>query len=437
MNSNNPATGLHLLVPYTILALSVACSIIIAPVAIDIFREATFGRIAAVQSIVLTALANVALLIGIIELIRGRRLYLRPAHLAILGYAAVSATVNLLILPTNIGESSRWFYSSVALPSLALSLPIIIRRLRIRLWIVVSTLVLGVSAILLMLFTSPSGHFPSVSGILQSREQVYLLGTSHGPTTLASISALCVLLLVALWLSSSRSAASNTLISLMIFIAFLGLIASQGRMGLIATLLGLACIAVLYALKHPGKILIGGRILVIILIAVLAIGAASALVGDDVFARLARLPSVLQNPSTDRSLSIRLQTWRTGLQIAKDNPYGVGFGFFKFRTGLTAHNEYLSIALGAGLPGLILFLIAWFDLFVACLSNFLWDPRFQLRTLALLGVGAWIIGTLVGLTEAWSFSNSFFATMVWGVVGIGSAGASHFQFMNFKLHRLV
>ena len=82
---------------------------------------------------------------------------------------------------------------------------------------------------------------------------------------------------------------------------------------------------------------------------------------------------------TDASAMARIEIWKGGLRMLKDNPFGVGPGNFNQNigryspdfAGFSPHSTYIQSAAELGLPGLALFL--------AILGNALWTVRKVIR----------------------------------------------------------
>lgn len=97
----------------------------------------------------------------------------------------------------------------------------------------------------------------------------------------------------------------------------------------------------------------------------------------------------------DSSLSYRIELWRTGLRIIKDNSItGIGFGtFFKYTHLYSSvitkyiehcHNIYLQIIMETGIIGFTTFLITLFSIVKRVLKEYFLDKRNKFSILVML-----------------------------------------------------
>lgn len=152
----------------------------------------------------------------------------------------------------------------------------------------------------------------------------------------------------------------------------------------------------------------------------------------------AGLDFVLDAPSADSAISSlegRLEIWSRAISVVQDFPVtGVGMGLFGpvmdglypllriSATGIPhAHNIYLQVAADLGLPGLVVWLAAWFLVSLTALQTFLRGRQLDHGWLMALGgglLGSQIVLAIHGLFDAALWGMTRPSLLVWAVWGV-------------------
>lgn len=155
---------------------------------------------------------------------------------------------------------------------------------------------------------------------------------------------------------------------------------------------------------------------------------AAGLIAVLLAAALTSAAAVADDPWLDRSDAVRVDLWRAGVELARDEPItGLGVGAFEDRNPLTddedlrwVHHEYVELALELGAVGLLLALAiaAWIAARLWLAAG--WAHSTGGRRVATAGAAATVIGLHATIDHVWHAP----APMVLTALLIGAASAS-------------
>jgi len=406
---------------YAMLLGSALLSILAAPLLAILAATAISGVMTSIITLMVIGLTLLALIRIAHRWSRGWRITIRPELIIALCYMLISTLVNFEtdpILPTYL---IRWTFPTLVLPLTLLSAPLLIHNARSRALVMIIAAGMGLAAITVLMFSGPSGQFPSLEGVIRTRSDAYAFGNRYAPTTLASLSSLTFVTIISMW-SAGLLKGNRALILIASPIAIVGVFASQGRMAFLATCLGTASALSCGLLRRTisKRHLIG--IFSILSLAAIAVLSLMQISATNMTSRILEIPSALANPNRDRSLSNRMAYWEDMASEIKSNPMGVGFDRARESRGYTAHNEFLGVAAGAGIPGVLLYSLLWIFLFGRCFALCLGRSSGCQSRFAIVGISVWLVASMIGITEMWSISNSVFAVFVWTILAISSDG---------------
>ncbi len=236
-----------------------------------------------------------------------------------------------------------------------------------------------------------------------------------GPTTIATM----LIVVLSYILASIRFDIGNILINILLFIFFLFLlIISAGRTAILTLILIILFFFYQNSKNKKQKYfylifapLAGISLLIIIFNYIVLFQNTSFL--DRFY--------LILTPGQDSSALTRLFLWTSSLETIINNPFGVGFYYFFEKYGLTAHNEFLGQALGAGLVGLALFVTLLITIFIMSYKQLNNTPnsRLELMLSSYFTISILFIGLMAMLTENISLSNqNIFYPILWITIGI-------------------
>lgn len=358
--------------------------------------------------------------------VRRRRTLARNLVLVPLAvFAVVGILVNTQMART--GALSRgqelWLFIVVALPLLfmvLLNAPLTTEQIR---YAAIGLIVIGLVVTVLLTFTDAQGSFPSLNGVIRSRWRAYLFGTPRGPVMLATLASLVIVAATLVWAYNRRNWLGLAALGAAA-ISLVGLLASGGRMGVIVTMVGLV-LGQLLAFRGTLRDLVA-QSLSVLLVVVLGVAAvvvlASLLDRTHIFERLASLPTAILSPQDDIGSRDRLLLWNVLIPLVINQPLGVGFSYSLTVYDLSPHNEYLNLALGTGVLGLIAFLvfvgIALVQLIDAHRRLRRQERRDALRLVVDLALVQSAVMLVAILTESSFVSNPYVTLLWWGELAL-------------------
>lgn len=370
----------------------------------------------------------ISLLIGIFALcliyvltvritIKGKIEIIKIPFISLLfAYAMVTSFVNIAC-ENNLGESYRWIFISIGLPLTYVCAYIIFyyySSLR-EIYILIISISCSV-LIIIMMFTGPSGEFPSIHGIINSRVGVYFKDSQFGPTTISDISGLIFVCAATLWLHS-RNKIVIFLCFILIPIMLSTLVIAGGRTAFVAAIL-----ATLVSFKNSSRSK-STKIIVLCFIVAFSIACVGYLQlcseKRDFWNRILLNDYSLGIFFEDVSGKTRLDLWSKATEIFSEHPMGIGFIAFPKMYGKTTHNEYLNQLLGAGILGFIILSV----FLILCLYK-LFSVRN--KTEVRITIACCIFMILLSFMESWTLSNTPVAVLSWVFLALGvSSGVEY------------
>jgi len=382
------------------------------------FLSASSGQVATLLS---TGIYMAAILTGLRSIVLRNTRYSRTSvrfFIVLLLYMISGSLVSVFFAS---GNFSRWTFVFIALPIHYLVVASYAHEEIMAERLMVGVITFGALVSILLTFSDASGNFPSLAGVIRHRGAVYFLGRLQGPVTLASISGLtftCAIIFMAgakKWISTL----------FFFFLPFLvtALLFSGGRMALISVFLTLIIIWFLRKReksKHQSMkfltIIARGATLISIIGLVVWF---TSQYNYAAIERIANIPSIALDFEADRSISERIGLWSLALLTLKKNPLGIGVDKFFVLYGLSTHNEFLNIAVGAGILGITVFTLLGAMLYYRCYLGSRYNITDTRKSLALTALGGGIFTFFISFTEAWSYSNTFLSIMIWTILAIG------------------
>jgi O-antigen ligase len=252
-------------------------------------------------------------------------------------------------------------------------------------------------------------------------------GVYMNPNDFAAVAVLVLIVLVYLF-QIHRQTWIRVALILMAAINLYALVLSASRGGILA----LTVVALLFILRHPQRfrLLAGAALLVVLIVPLLPQS-----VTDRFIERENNGSSSIYKESADFSAERRTRYLEFGLRLFAENPVlGVGPGTFPFLFAHTpeaaylnpmtdhdrfrvAHNAYLEMAIGMGLPGIMIYLgilaIAWQSLYRSA-------RRLPPGSVAWAAASAFELG-LIGIMITNIFLSNQDSKYMWMMVGLSSA----------------
>jgi len=199
----------------------------------------------------------------------------------------------------------------------------------------------------------------------------------------------------------TRAAILLALFWILLFVTLIAIIATRSRAGTMLNLpLLFLCLAIIYARKHHQRktarmlVVLGGGFVLLVLF------------GEPVFSRLA-------SSSQDFRQDFRWCAWASTFAVIQDNPWtGTGFATFievfpSYRDPVClgtqgswhrAHNSFLELALGLGLPAALILLALGYRLVLkSCVTGL--RRRKSMRGIPILTLGALTFGSAHSLVD--------------------------------------
>ena len=341
-----------------------------------------------------------------------------PFILPMLAYMILGILVNIISVSV---DYSRWGFVFIALPVHYMVVANYAQKETIAEQLMMGVVTFGILISILLTFTDASGNFPSLAGVVHHRGAVYLFGRVQGPVTLSSISGLSLVCVIVLVLTTSKKWIST---SIWLFIPFLvaALVFSGGRAALIAIFLSLLLtwflrkgVAFNPQYLKPLTLVIGGRILV----AIFGVVWLASRYNYSAIERVLNIPNMMSSTRMDSSILERVLLWSFALSTLRKYPLGIGIDSFFESYRLSTHNEFLNIALGAGVFGFVAYIILGALLYYRCYLGFRHNNTATSRSLALTAFSGGVFMFFVSFSEAWSYSNTFLSIMIWTILAIG------------------
>jgi O-antigen ligase len=247
-------------------------------------------------------------------------------------------------------------------------------------------------------------------------------GITVGPTTIASMILLCILILNQLLRFSTKH---FKLILPLLIIYFLLLVMSGGRMAIIATFSALAFNLSLIKKNIFMKyfVVASGLILFLCLIYFFFIFQKNlAILPDSFFDRMSLSLTNLH----DKSVTTRIFLWGDALGMFLDNWWGYGYDYFSNRFVRSTHNELLGQIVGIGFIGTLFYLLIYIYFFkrnIEMLNMFQKEVIFfPILTISLL-----ISLFFIGMSENYSYSsNNILYPLVWVILGVSNGLKKHY-----------
>lgn len=341
-----------------------------------------------------------------------------PVIFSLAVYIILGTLVNVIVSSV---DYSRWGFVFISLPLLFLIVSSYTHSEGMAERIMVGTVLMGAAVTILMTFSDAAGNFPSLSGVIHHRGSVYFLGIRQGPVTLASISGLSLITAIMLMLTNPQKWLFRLLLPTLPFL-MIALVFSGGRMAILAAIFTM--IIAWFFRKEIAFSAQTARYLVLIaavslfIIVPLVVWMASQF-NVTALERIMSIPTTIAAYSTDQSISDRFELWTLALTTLKKYPLGIGFDSFFATYGLSTHNEFINIALGTGIFGLITYLVMGTILYYHCYLGAKFNNTAKNRALALTAFCSGIFMFFTSFTEAWSYSNTIVSVMIWIILAVG------------------
>ena len=208
-------------------------------------------------------------------------------------------------------------------------------------------------------------------------------------------------------------------------LALVGVLASYGRAPLFGIVVGL--LFALAVLAATGDLTRRRKLVAAALVAV-TVGA--ALGGVYVASRgkeqLRERAGGLANPTADRSVQMRFDTWRKLVGTVDDHPFGQGIGSVGGASAsersqvVTADNSYLKVLVEQGIPGALLFLAAIFGA-VVVLARRLTRVGAEARATGLAALSGFV--SFLALSTGGEYVEQPGKVVAWSLLGIAAAAA--------------
>lgn len=259
------------------------------------------------------------------------------------------------------------------------------------------------------------GVFNPLSRIQQTRLAGYDYlgeGWANSPVQVATFLSLILPIAITYTMYSRRFwlgaffGTMSLLLGLMLFL-------SEGRGGYMA---GVASSVVVLFLTSVRRRISVRRMVVIcfIFLILFIVVINSGLLSSTVFYRL----NLLRDLSSDTSFIGRISLWESEWKILIHNPLGVGYAYIFDKYGLTAHNEFLQVALGSGFLGLFFYII----FFVGILRRFVQGVKHynhDVQLVSIASLGCCVAYMFNSITDNPSTNNIWGWQIIWFVLAIG------------------
>jgi O-antigen ligase len=221
------------------------------------------------------------------------------------------------------------------------------------------------------------------AGLTFSKEETFRLGNSGLGTSLANILILCLVMFL-----NTKTNLRRLLWGSLTVLFTVSLFLSYGRAGWIGFVIGVFIIGVM---RHRKLLLFFPVLLILVTTQIPGI---SQRFDDISIDRLSDYDS--------STLGKRITYWEAAIQIFQTRPFlGVGFGVEKYRVGEylnkidpSIHNDYLTVLVGTGLIGFIMFML-WFGQWITELLKVYRRSKFTYDKAIAFAVFAYFFTSLV------------------------------------------